>query len=162
MGLNIRKRYNSTNIFKQTDKQKILTNLFLYYGLRFFMIGFSIIRLCLINIYLGVANLGLLNVMMVIAPISLFLISSCQSKSYYILYKYSLKNDFKMLNQLINEQIKCIRMYTYISLLFLGILMIISYFLVNSPGISHASACLLIFANSISTLSFAVVLPYVY
>lgn len=146
---------------KTSDQRKILINFFLYYGMRIFVIVYAIIRLYLINVYLGVANLGLLNIMMLITPISLFLISSCQAKSNFILYKYSLKHDYVSLNKLINIQIKEMRFYAFISIFILGIVMTISYFFVNSPGISHFTACLLVFANSAGTLSFGLVLPYV-
>lgn len=146
---------------KASDQKKILVNFFLYYGLRIFVIIYAIIRLCLINVYLGVANLGLLNIMMLIAPISLFLISSCQAKSNFILYKYTLKHDYQSLNRLINNQIKEMRLYSFLSLFLLGIIMTISYFFVNSPGISHFTACLLVLGNSVGTLSFGLVLPYV-
>ena len=103
---------------KTSDQKKILINFFLYYGLRIFVIVYAIIRLYLINVYLGVANLGLLNIMMLIAPISLFLITSCQAKSNFILYKYSLKHDYATLNKLINVQIKEMRFYSLISVFF--------------------------------------------
>ncbi|MBO6072379.1 hypothetical protein J6P59_01795 [bacterium] len=135
--------------------------MFLYYGLRIFVLSYGMIRIFLINIYLGVSNFGLLNIMMLIAPMSLFLISAFQAKSNYILYKYSLVDDYKSLNIIINEQIKQMRVSTYISLFFLGGLMVLSYFLVNSPGLSHLTACLLIFVNSIGILSLGIVLPYV-
>ena len=86
------------------DRRKVIINLFLYYGLRFFLIGYGIIRIFLINIYLGVTNFGLFNVMMLITPISLFLISACESKANYILYEYSLKKNYVMVNKLLNEQ----------------------------------------------------------
>lgn len=155
------KQFGDFKIKNQSDKTKVLINLFLYYGLRIFVLSYGMIRIFLINIYLGVSNFGLLNIMMLIAPMSLFLISAFQAKSNYILYKYSLVDDYKSLNIIINEQIKQMRVSTYISLFFLGGLMVLSYFLVNSPGLSHLTACLLIFVNSIGILSLGIVLPYV-
>lgn len=154
-------RFNTNKLINQSDKKKILINVFLYYGLRFFVIIYAIIRLYLINVYLGVANLGLLNIMMLIAPISLFLITTCQYKSNFILYKYSLKKDYVQVNHIINEQIKEMRIYALISIVFLAGFMAISYFFVNSPGINHFTSCLLVFSNSIGTLSYGLVLPYV-
>lgn len=163
MNLKVNKtsKFSTTKLINQSDKKKILINVFLYYGLRFFVIIYAIIRLYLINVYLGVANLGLLNIMMLIAPISLFLITTCQYKSNFILYKYSLKKDYAQVNRIINEQIKEMRIYALISIIFLGGVMAISYFFVNSPGINHFTSCLLVFSNSIGTLSYGLVLPYV-
>ena len=163
MNLKIKKtsKFDSNKLINQSDKKKILINVFLYYGLRFFVIIYAIIRLYLINVYLGVANLGILNIMMLFAPLSLFLITTCQYKSNFILYKYSLKNDYEQVNRIINEQIKEMRVYALISIFFLGGFMVISYFFVNSPGINHFTSCLLVFSNSIGTLSYGLVLPYV-
>lgn len=158
---NNKKTFNTYKVINKSDKAKIIINVFLYYGLRVFILSYGIIRIFLINIYLGVTNFGLLNVMMLISPLSLFFISACQDKSNFILYKYSLTNDYQMINKLINEQIKEMHYYTFFSLFIVGFIMIISYFFVNSPGLNHLTACLLILGNSIGMLSFGIVLPYV-
>ena len=150
-----------TKLLSKTDGKKIIINIILYYGLRVFILSYGIIRIFLINIYLGISNFGLLNVMMLISPLCLFCISGCQDKSNFILYKYSLINDFKSLNRLINEQIKEMRFYSFLSLFLVFFLMIISYFFVNSPGLNHITACLLILGNSVGMLSFGIILPYV-
>ena len=143
------------------DRRKVIINLFLYYGLRFFLIGYGIIRIFLINIYLGVTNFGLFNVMMLITPISLFLISACESKANYILYEYSLKKNYVMVNKLLNEQMHKMHYYSFISIFFLGAMMAIAYFFVKSPGLTGTISCLLILANGIGPLLYGIVLPYV-
>ena len=148
-------------IFNKSDETKIIINVFLYYGLRVLLLSYGIIRIFLINIFLGITNFGLLNVMMLITPICLFFITASQSKSNYVLYKYALENDYLSLNRVISEQIREMRYFTFISLFFLGFMLIISYFFVNSPGLNGTIACLLILGNSIGTISFGLVLPYV-
>ena len=155
------KYFNTFKIKDQSDKKKILINLFLYYGLRIFVLSYGIIRIFLINIYLGVSNFGLLNIMMLVAPISLFMIIGFQNKCNFVLYKYALTDDYKSLNKIINEQIKELRFFCFLSLFVLAGLMSITYFFVNSPGLTHLAACLLVLANSIGILSVGIVLPYV-
>ncbi|MBO6095354.1 hypothetical protein J6P11_05135 [bacterium] len=155
------KEKNHVFVNKFSDKKKIVINLVLYYGLRFFILAFGIIRIFLINIFLGVTNYGLLNVMMSITPISLFLITGTQQKSFYVLYKYALSNNYEMLNKLINQQMKEMHFYSLLSIIFLLLMMTISYFFVNSAGLPRFVACLLILGNSLELLSLGIVLPYV-
>lgn len=157
----IQQKKFTSKIINQSDRKKIILNLVLYYGFRIFVLVFGIIRTFLITIFLGITNYGLLNIMIMVAPVSLFLISACQEKSNVVLYKYALTNNYEMLNKIISEQMKEMRLYAFISIFFLAIMVVISYFFVNSIGLTKLIACLLVIGSSIALLSNVLILPYV-
>lgn len=156
------KRYFIKYKVSNSDKKLLLKNLFFILVLRIFIIIYTIVRIILINRYIGVENYGLLNIMISIAPLALVLINGTQSKSMYALYKFSLKKKYDQLNIIIAQQVKEMRYYSLISWLFVLFLMLISYFFFSSPGLNGYIAALLVLANSIEFLSFGIIVPITY
>lgn len=146
---------------KLNKSNKVLLNSIFFGSMQLIAIVYTIIRVFLMDIYLGVTNYGLLTLIIEIAPISVIFITSVQSKSLYVLYKYALTKDFKNLNIIINQQINQIKKSVFISLFFVACLMIFSYFLVKSQGMSNFVALLLVLAATIEFLSFGIIVPYV-
>lgn len=154
---------NKTEVKKQINYsfKANVKNISIYLILKISLVIFTIIRIFLFNIYLGIENFGLLNIMITISPFALFLIQAIQNKSMYIFFKPSSINNYDLINKLINEQIKNIRFFTIFSIFLVILLMIFAYFFVNSPGISRWTASMLILANSLGLLSFSIIPPIV-
>lgn len=145
----------------RSDKWKVKVNLIFYFSLRFFVLIYLIIRIVLINLYLGIENLGLINLALTVTPIFLVMISAIQTKSMYVLYNCTFKNDYVKLNKIINEQINEMKFFSFISVFAIVFLILVSSFLLHSPGATPWLICLLIISSSVEYLLMGIILPYV-
>lgn len=154
-------QYNSKSKKSLKKKNEIIINSLFFIVMQVMIIVYTIIRVFMMNIYVGVNNYGLLSLIITISPIAVVFITASQSKSLYVLYNYALKKDYNNLNVTINQQINEIKKSSLISIISVVGLMLFSYFLVKSPGMSNFVSLLLVVASTIELLSVGLIVPYV-
>ncbi|MBO7043863.1 hypothetical protein J6W34_04920 [bacterium] len=144
---------------KNDDAKLIFVNTIITFALKIFVLTFGLIRVFLINKFLGISNYGILNIMMAVTPFALIFISGSNDYSIFRILKN--KNGNKTnLNKIMNEQIAEMHESAILSLFFVVLLMIIAAFVFKSNNLETWMTVLFILSNSLDLLMFAFIVPY--
>ena len=144
---------------KNDDAKLIFVNTIITFALKIFVLTFGLIRVFLINKFLGISNYGILNIMMAVTPFALIFISGSNDYSIFRILKN--KNGNKTnLNKIMNEQIAEMHKSAILSLFFVVLLMIIAAFVFKSNNLETWMTVLFILSNSLDLLMFAFIVPY--
>ncbi|MBO6095424.1 hypothetical protein J6P11_05515 [bacterium] len=144
---------------KNADAKLIFVNTIITFALKIFVLTFGLIRVFLINKFLGISSYGILNIMMAVTPFSLIFISGSNDYSIFRILKNK-NGDKTNLNKIMNEQIDEMHKNAILSLFFVVLLMIVAAFVFKSNNLETWMTVLFILSNSLDLLMFAFIVPY--